>query len=390
MMKIVIAPDSYKGSLTAVEAAEAIERGVKKADSTIQTILVPAADGGEGTMDTLVAATGGRKKTVRVTGPLHSELSAEYGILGDQKTCVIEMASASGLCLVSPEELNPLTATTYGTGQLIKQGLDDGFRSFVLAIGGSATNDGGAGMLQALGLELLDESGQSVPFGGGELHNIKKIDLSGFDPRVKESTFLIASDVQNPLVGKEGASAVFGPQKGATEEMVKLLDKYMVHWGDMVEQATGIRLHDMPGAGAAGGIGGAFQAFFPAQMKRGVDVVTEYAGLPQALDGSDLVITGEGRVDFQTASGKTPMGVAQRAKQSGVPTMILAGSVGEGIEVLYQYGVISITSMIQQPLTLEEAMQRAPQLLEYSAEQLVRTFIQCNKKTESGVLHYET
>ncbi|WP_062237466.1 glycerate kinase [Fictibacillus sp. FJAT-27399] len=389
-MKIVIAPDSYKGSLTAVEAAEAIERGVKKADSTIQTILVPAADGGEGTMDTLVTATGGRKKSVRVTGPLHSEISAEYGILGDQKTCVIEMASASGLCLVSPEELNPLTATTYGTGQLIKQALDDGFRSFVLAIGGSATNDGGAGMLQALGLELLDDSGQRVQFGGGELHNIKEIDLSGFDPRVKECTFLIASDVQNPLVGKEGASAVFGPQKGATEEMVKLLDKNMVHWGDMVEQATGIRLHDMPGAGAAGGIGGAFQAFFPAQMKRGVDVVTEYAGLPQALDGADLVITGEGRVDFQTASGKTPMGVAQRAKQSGIPTMILAGSVGEGVEVLYQYGVISITSMIQQPLTLEEAMRRAPQLLEYSAEQLVRTFIQCNKKTESGVLHYET
>ncbi|MGG1572169.1 glycerate kinase [Fictibacillus sp. NRS-1165] len=382
-MKIVIAPDSYKGSVSAVEAAEAIERGVRNADPSIQTILVPAADGGEGTLDTLVSATGGRKKTVRVTGPLHNDLNAEYGILGDEKTCVIEMASASGLCLVSPEHLNPLTATTYGTGQLMKQALDDGFRSFVLAIGGSATNDGGAGMLQALGLKFLDENGSSIPFGGGELHKIKKIDLSGFDQRVKECSFLIASDVQNPLVGKEGASAVFGPQKGATEEMVKILDDNLVHWADLVEQATGVRLHDMPGAGAAGGIGGAFQAFFPAQMKRGVDVVTEYAGLPQALDGADLVITGEGRVDYQTASGKTPMGVAQLAKESNVPTLILAGSVGEGTEVLYQYGVISITSMIQQPLSLGEAMKRAPQLLEYSAEQLVRTFIQPNGKRGS-------
>ncbi|MDN4524226.1 glycerate kinase [Fictibacillus fluitans] len=384
-MKIVIAPDSYKGSLSAMEAAAAIQRGVKKADPSIETVLVPSADGGEGTMDTLVAATGGEKKEVRVTGPLGQDVTASYGILGDAGMCVIEMAEASGLCLLSEEELNPLAASTFGTGQLIKQALDDGFRSFILAIGGSATNDGGAGMLQALGMKLLDRNGTEIGPGGGELVHLEAIDDSEFDQRIKESTFLIASDVENPLVGKSGASAVFGPQKGATAEMVSVLDQNLCHWADQVEGLTGIRLHDLPGAGAAGGIGGAFLAFFSAQMKRGVDIVTEYAGLPEALQGADLVITGEGRVDSQTASGKTPMGVAQKAIEKNVPTFILAGSVGDGVDVLYQYGIISITSIIQQPLTLQEAMEQSPQLLEYSAEQLVRTFIHTKPISESGV-----
>ncbi|SCC37376.1 glycerate kinase [Fictibacillus enclensis] len=373
-----------------MEAAAAIERGIKKADPSIETVLVPVADGGEGTMDTLVAATAGKKKEVRVTGPLGQEVVASYGVLGDTSMCVIEMAEASGLCLLTQEELNPLASTTFGTGQLIKQALDDGFRSFILAIGGSATNDGGAGMLQALGMKLVDKNGAEIGSGGGELSCLEVIDDTGFDRRIKESTFLIASDVENPLVGKSGASAVFGPQKGATAEMVNVLDQNLSHWADKVEELTGTRLHDLPGAGAAGGIGGAFQAFFSAQMKRGVDIVTEYAGLPQALDGADLVITGEGRVDFQTASGKTPMGVAQKAKEKDVPTVILAGSVGDGVDVLYQYGIISITSIIQQPLTLQEAMEQSSQLLEYSAEQVVRTFIHNKPTSESGVLHYET
>ncbi|MDM5340193.1 glycerate kinase [Fictibacillus enclensis] len=389
-MKIVIAPDSYKGSLSAMEAAAAIERGIKKADPSIETVIVPAADGGEGTMDTLVAATAGEKKEVRVTGPLGQEVVASYGVLGDTRMCVIEMAEASGLCLLTQEELNPLASTTFGTGQLIKQALDDGFRSFILAIGGSATNDGGAGMLQALGMKLVDKNGAEIGSGGGELSCLEVIDDTGFDQRIKESTFLIASDVENPLVGKSGASAVFGPQKGATAEMVNVLDQNLSHWADKVEELTGTRLHDLPGAGAAGGIGGAFQAFFSAQMKRGVDIVTEYAGLPEALDGATLVITGEGRVDFQTASGKTPMGVAQKAKEKDVPTVILAGSVGDGVDVLYQYGIISITSIIQQPLTLQEAMEQSSKLLEYSAEQVVRTYIHDKPTSESGVLHYET
>jgi glycerate kinase len=257
---------------------------------------------------------------------------------------------------------------------LIKKALDDGYREFILAIGGSATNDGGAGMLQALGLRLLDASGAEIGFGGGVLHKLERIDMSGFDARIQNASFLIASDVDNPLVGKNGASHVFGPQKGATKEMVDILDRNLCHWADKVEEAAGIRLHHSPGAGAAGGIGGAFQAFFPSAMKRGIDVVIEYAGLEEKLKGADLVMTGEGRVDFQTASGKTPMGVAQAARKHGVPTVILAGSVGAQIEKLYPYGVIGVYSIATGPMPLEKSMEKAGLLLEQTAEQVCRTY----------------
>jgi glycerate 2-kinase len=373
-MKIVIAPDSFKGSVSATEAARAIESGIKRFLPDAETVLVPVADGGEGTMDSLVAATKGRIVEVMVTSPFGAPVEAAYGILGDGKTCVIEMASASGLCLVPKERLNPLTATTYGTGELINKALDDGCRNFILAIGGSATNDGGIGMLQALGMRLLAADGQPVGFGGQELANIVKIDDSAWDSRIEECTFLIASDVQNPLIGPNGASRVFGPQKGATPEMVSLLDNHMSKWADLVEEKTTIRLHDLPGAGAAGGIGGAFQAFFPASMKRGIDIVIEYTGLSAALRGADVAITGEGQIDFQTASGKTPMGVAQEAQKNGVPTVVLAGSIGRGIDVLYQFGILSIHSIVNGPMSLQEAMERAPELLAQRAEQVMRTF----------------
>nr|WP_263324031.1 glycerate kinase [Neobacillus sp. Marseille-Q6967] len=373
-MKIVIAPDSFKGSLSAVEATKAIERGIHKAFPDAVTVSLPVADGGEGTLDTLVAATNGQKVPVFVTGPLGHKVEAEYGILGDGETCVIEMAKASGIPLIPREKLNPLKATTFGTGELIKQALDDGFRSFILALGGSATNDGGAGMLQALGLSLLDEEGNKISTGGAELTKVSSIDLSGFDKRIQGSQFLIASDVENPLVGPRGASHVFGPQKGATPEMVLLLDACLAHWADEVEKVMGISLHDLPGAGAAGGIGGAFQAFFPSRMRRGIDVIIEYTGLETALKGADLVITGEGQVDFQTASGKTPMGVAQTAKVQNIPTVILAGSIGTGIDVLYQHGIVSVNSIINKPMTLHEAIENAADLLAQSAEQVVRSF----------------
>jgi glycerate 2-kinase len=373
-MKIVLAPDSFKGSLSAVEAARAIERGIQKAYPYANTLCLPVADGGEGTLDTLVAATYGQKIPVFVTGPLGQQVEAEYGILGDGKTCVIEMAKASGIPLIPREELNPLKATTFGTGELIKQALDDGFTSFILALGGSATNDGGAGMLQALGLSLLDEQGNKISTGGAELTKVSSIDLNDFDNRIQGCQFLIASDVENPLIGPNGASNVFGPQKGATPEMVQILDACLAHWADEVEKVTGVHLHDLPGAGAAGGIGGAFQAFFPSIIRRGIDVVIEYTGLQTALEGADLVITGEGQVDFQTASGKTPMGVAQAAFSNNIPTVILAGSVGKGIDVLYQYGIVSVHSIINKPMELKEAMETAEELLEKAAEQVVRSF----------------
>jgi glycerate 2-kinase len=378
-MKIVIAPDSFKGSISAVEAAHAIEKGIKRYLPDAQTVLMPVADGGEGTMDSMVAATKGRKIECTVTGPLGNPVKATYGLLGDGKTCVIEMASASGLCLLPKDQLNPLLTTTYGTGELIKKALDDGHRHFILAIGGSATNDGGIGMLQALGMQLRDTLSEVVGYGGKELCKINTIDDTGWDKRIAESTFFIASDVQNPLVGIHGASHVFGPQKGATTEMVELLDQNMNHWADLVEAKQGIRLHDLPGAGAAGGIGGAFQAFFPATMKRGIDIVIECTGLREALQDADVVFTGEGQIDFQTASGKTPMGVAQEAQKLNIPAIVLAGSIGNGIDVLYQYGILSIHSIVNGPMTLQEAMERAAELLAQTAEQVMRTYYNLKK-----------
>ncbi|RKD22833.1 glycerate kinase [Ammoniphilus oxalaticus] len=372
-MKIIIAPDSFKGSASAPEVAVAIERGVKNALPQAETVLVPVADGGEGTMDSLVSATGGHFVEVTVKGPLQAPVQAAFGVLGDGVTCVIEMASASGLYLVSDAERDPLKATTYGTGELIKKALDDGYRRFILAIGGSATNDGGVGMLQALGLQVFDQQGAAVGYGGGVLDQIQQIDQSGWDPRIAKSEFLIASDVQNPLVGPDGASYVFGPQKGATPEMVKQLDHNLKHWADLVEREKGVRLHDLPGAGAAGGIGGAFQAFFPSEMKRGIDIVIEFTKLEEKMQGAHLVFTGEGQIDYQTASGKTPMGVAQAAQKQGIPVVVIAGSIGEGIDTLYQYGITSIHSLVNAPMSLEDAMTRAEELLEQRAEQIIRT-----------------
>ncbi|MBS4219492.1 glycerate kinase [Bacillus sp. FJAT-49711] len=373
-MKIVIAPDSFKGSLSAKDAALAIEKGIKNAFPNAETVLIPVADGGEGTLETLITSTSGQKVYKKVTGPHGKEVDAYFGVLGDQTTCVIEMAVASGLNLIADCERNPMLATTYGTGELIKSALDKGYRNFVLAIGGSATNDGGVGMLQALGMRFNDKDGNEIGFGGGELGKIHDISTEYFDQRIKESRFLIASDVENPLVGEKGASYVFGPQKGATDEMVKILDKNLLHYANLVEKAAGVRLHDMPGAGAAGGIGGAFLAFFSSNMKRGIEVVLEYAKFDEALNGADLVITGEGKVDFQTVYGKTPMGVAQASQKENIPTIILAGSVGENIQNLYQYGVVGVFSIINQPMSLEMALREAGILLERASEQICRMY----------------
>lgn len=384
-MKIIIAPDSFKGSLSAIEVANAIDRGIKKAFAEAETVLLPVGDGGEGTMETLVAATGGEIRKVLVTGPLSNKVEAAYGILGDGETCVIEMATASGLHLVPEENLFPLRATTFGTGELIRQALDDGFSSFIIGLGGSATNDGGSGMLQALGLQILDSQGNEVGHGGGELNKVSKLDFTAFDKRINKSRFIIASDVQNPMLGPDGASYTFGPQKGAAADEVELLDQNLTNWADKIFEATGIELHNLSGAGAAGGIGGAFQAFFPVEMKRGVDVVLDYINLDEELENADLVITGEGQVDNQTTFGKTPLGVSQRAQSKEVPTIIIAGSVGKGIEVLHEFGVISIHSIINKPMSLKEAIEKAGELLEANAEQVVRSYFHQSLK-EKGRL----
>lgn len=374
VMKILIAPDSFKGSLSAIDVANAMNKGVKNAYPHAETYLLPVADGGEGTLETLIAATKGKIKKVFVTGPLGQEVEASYGVLGNEKTCVIEIAVAAGLALVPEKNLNPLKTTTYGVGELIKTALNDGYRSFIVALGGSATNDGGAGMLQALGAKLFNREGQEIGFGGEHLAQIDKIDLTAFDSRIKKSEVLIASDVKNSFIGINGASYIFGPQKGATPEMTRLLDGNMTHWANKIEEGTGTALHALEGAGAAGGLGGAFLAFFPATMASGIDVVLKYVNFNDYLQDAHIVITGEGQVDKQTALGKTPLGVAKAAQKKNVPTIILAGAVGEGIEALYEYGVISVNSIVTKPMSLQEAMQEAGQLLEKSTEQVVRLF----------------
>jgi len=379
LRKIVVAPDSFKGSLSALEVAESVERGIKKVLPAITIHKVPMADGGEGTLESLVDATSGRLEVVTVMDPLLREIKATFGVLGDNKTAVIEMAQASGICLVAEKEKNPLLTTTFGTGQLIKAALEMGLRNFILAIGGSATNDGGAGMLQALGAKLLDINNEEVPVGGGNLHKVEHIDLSTFDTRIKDCKFTIASDVQNPFIGPNGASFVFGPQKGATPSMVEQLDSNLTHWANKIEEVTNRSVHHIPGAGAAGGLGGAFLAFFPSELKRGIDIVIEYTNLESFLVEADLVITGEGKIDFQTASGKTPMGVAQLAKKYDIPTIAIAGTVGDGIENLYEVGIGAMFSLTDGPMHLEKAMKDGSQLITKQIEQIIRLYLLKNK-----------
>lgn len=373
-MKIVIAPDSFKGSLTAKQVCEAIRSGIQRVLPHSEIIMKPMADGGEGTMQCLVDATNGNVLRATVKNPLGQEISAEYGILGDGVTCVIEMAAASGLYLIPALARNPLVTTTYGFGQLIVAGLDQGCRTFILGLGGSATNDGGAGMLQALGYVLLDKAGQPLPFGGGELSRLSRIDTSQVDPRLADCQFVIACDVTNPFVGPNGASHVFGPQKGATAEMVLALDDHLRHFADLIEQTRGIAIHDLPGTGAAGGVAGALLAFLNGRLQSGIQIVIETTGLAEAIDNADLVITGEGQVDLQTAQGKTPCGVAQVAKKSGVPVIVLAGSIGDGIEALYEQGVCAVVSIANKPMSLEQSMLEAASLLEQTAEQIIRIY----------------
>jgi len=374
-MKILIAPDSFKESLSAKEVAMAIERGIKRVDKNIETIKVPMADGGEGTVESLVEATEGKIVSVKVKDPLMRDIDSFYGVLGDGKTVVIEMAAASGLDLLSKEERNPMKTTSFGTGQLIKDALEKGYKNIIIGIGGSATNDGGAGMVAALGGKLLDSNGESIGFGAEDLDKVESIDLSELHKGIRECEFTIACDVDNPLIGEKGASYIFGPQKGADKTMVKVLDRKLGNFGKTIEDTFGISILQYPGAGAAGGMGAALISFLDGKLERGISIVTKETNLEEKIKDSDLVITGEGMIDSQTQYGKTPYGVAKIAKKYDKPVIAIAGGIGKDANILYEKGIDSIFSIVNKPMTLEEAMENAGFLLEDVAERIVRVLI---------------
>jgi len=374
-MKIVIAPDSFKDSLSAEKVADAIAAGLADVMPHAQLVKCPMADGGEGTVEAIVAAGNGQLRRNHVQGPLGAPVEAHWGWLPDSRTAVIEMAEASGLQLLKPEQRNACITSTFGTGELIKAALDAGARRVILAIGGSATNDAGAGALQALGLGLFDAQGNSLPRGGLALAHVARIELSGLDPRLAEVRFEIAADVNNPLCGEHGASAIFGPQKGASAEQVQLLDQALGHFADHCANVLPKDVRHEPGSGAAGGLGFAAKAFLGAQFRAGVEVVAELVGLAEAVKGADLVITGEGRFDAQTLRGKTPFGVASIARAEGVPVVVLAGTLGEGYQALYEHGINAAFAIASGPMTLQDACARAAPLLTDRARDIARLLI---------------
>ncbi|MDN4525548.1 glycerate kinase [Fictibacillus fluitans] len=369
-MKIVIAPDSFKESLSALEAAHAIEKGLKGIFPDAEYIKLPMADGGEGTVQSLVDATNGSIVECEVTGPLGEPVQAFFGMMGDKKTAVIEMAAASGLHLVPQGSRNPLITTTKGTGELILAALDYGAEDIIVGIGGSATNDGGAGMIQALGGSLMDPSGNEIEPGGGSLAQLASIDLSGLDPRLQAVRIQVACDVDNPLTGPRGASVVFGPQKGATPGMVEELDRSLSHFADIAEKTLGMSLRNKEGAGAAGGLGASLMGVLNAELKRGIEIVLQAVNFEDVVKDADLVITGEGRIDSQTICGKTPVGVAKAAKKYGVPVIALAGSLSDDSSVVYEHGIDALFSIVPGVTSLSEAFEQAGQNMERTARNI--------------------
>lgn len=369
---IVLAPDSFKESMTAKEVCVAMERGIKKVNSNIQCIHVPMADGGEGTMQSLVDATGGEVYSLEVVGPLGNKVKAEYGILGNGEIGVLEMASASGIHLVSLEERNPLITTTYGTGELIKACLDRGVKKLLIGIGGSATNDGGVGVIQALGGRLLDKEGNELGFGGGELEKLDRIDLTNFDRRLKDVVIEVACDVSNPLCGENGASYIFGPQKGASVEMIKILDNNLKHYAKVIKEQFDKDVLEIAGAGAAGGLGAGLMVFLNGNLKKGIEIVIEYSGLEKKVKNCDMVWTGEGSIDFQTQYGKTPLGVATVAKKYNKPVVALAGRVGDDIDILYEKGIDSIFGIMRGVTTIDEALKNGKENIERTSKNIAR------------------
>ncbi|SDU15870.1 glycerate kinase [Pseudomonas pohangensis] len=370
-MKVVIAPDSFKESLSAAEVAAAIARGWSKVFPDAELLLLPMADGGEGTVDALLASLGGQRMEQQAPGPLGVPVTAHWGLLADG-SAAIEVAAASGLHLLQPAQRDVCRASSRGSGELVLAALDSGAKRIVLGLGGSATNDGGAGLLQALGVRLLDARGQQLAPGGAALQQLARVDISALDPRLQQVEILVAADVDNPLCGPRGASAVFGPQKGASPDDVDLLDAALGHFARCTAQALGQDWQQEPGVGAAGGLGFALKAYLGASFCPGIQLVAQIAGLAEAVIGADLVITGEGRLDSQTLHGKTPAGVAEIAQQAGVPVLAIAGSLGDGYQALYGVGIDAAFSLVPGPLSLQQAMASAAAELEARSCDLAR------------------
>lgn len=384
-MRILIAPQALKGSLTAAETGTAIAQGARSVFPDAAITIIPIADGGEGTVQALVDATNGELCTQTVRGPLGEPVEACYGLLGDGKTAVIEMAACSGLPLLTPEQRNPRITTTYGVGELITAALDRGRRHFILGLGGSATNDGGAGMAQAIGARLLDAQGAELAPGGAALMTLARIDSTRLDQRLKECVFEIACDVTNPLYGPTGASAVYGPQKGATPEIVAELDAALAHYAQILQRDLHRTVADIPGAGAAGGLGAGMLAFLSAQVRPGATLILEALHLEKALQQSDLVITAEGQLDAQTAYGKSVAAVATQAKQYALPVLVLAGGIEEQYERMYTLGIDAIAVLPSGPMSLVYAMEHAAPLLSKATERALRLFklgMQFNPKSQ--------
>ncbi len=366
-MKIIIASDSFKGSLSSQKIIEIVKDIVNKVFPDCETVGIPIADGGEGTINAIVSSTNGRIKTVPAMNPFMNEILAHYGIIFDS-TAIIETAVASGLTLIPKEKLNPLETSSYGTGQLIKTALDDGFRNIIIGLGGSATNDGGIGALSALGVRFYDKSGNLLEGKGCNLEKIFKIDTEQLDPKIKESTFTVMCDVDNPLFGERGATYVFAPQKGATEDMLKILEGGMINYASVLESKFNIDINSIKGGGAAGGLGIAFKLFLNASMKSGIDTLIDTVKFDSFAKDADLVITGEGKIDEQSLGGKAVSGIAKHCKKLGIPVLVIAGSIGKGTDTLFEMGVHSIMPIIDSCMDIEYAMENAEELYRNAAK----------------------
>ncbi|WP_010296603.1 glycerate kinase [Clostridium senegalense] len=378
-MKFVLAPDSFKESMTAKEVCIAMEKGIKKVFKDAKCIHVPMADGGEGTLQSLVDSTKGQVYVKEVTGPLGNNVSAKFGFLNDGKTAIIEIAEASGLTLVPREKRNPLITTTFGIGELIKEVLDKGCNKILIGLGGSSTNDGGVGMLQALGAKFLDINNNEIGFGGGNLKKLSRIDLSEFDKRIANVNIEVACDVKNPLTGNNGASFVFGPQKGATKNMVIVLDESLKHFSNIVKHQLNKEIDKLEGAGAAGGLGAALIGFCNGKLVSGIDLVINYSRLEDKLKDADFVFTGEGSIDIQTTFGKTPIGVSRLAKRHNIPVIALGGKVDSNIEKLYDLGINSVFGILPGVETLDQALKNGKENVERTTENICRVLKINNK-----------